>query len=283
VTIAFIFPGQGANVDHAVHDWRAGCGAVRELLDVAGREYQPRLTALCLGIERELGTHGIRPDIVAGHSLGEVAACAATGCIRHENAVGVAAVRGRLMAREAERHPGGMLALAVSDRSVAEAAVANARPHGMVSIAAHNAADQWVVSGEWAALRTIAARMDASPVAVAGPWHTEAMADAVDEYRDVLRRAVTMPLRVPLVCNRAGAIVENAHEIPELLASQLTRPVEWVETMMTLDRFGVTDVITVGPAKALRALVRRGLGSHVCVHAVELPDDVARVAQALGR
>ena len=303
MTIAFVFPGQATNAEDGIHEWRAASQVFRELLDVAdgethgsppprgagagslaGRDtalLQPRVTALCLAIVAELEVRGLRPDIVAGHSLGEVSACSAAGCIDHVTAVRVAAARGRLMAREAVLHPGGMLALTASDRSVANEAVAEAQRHGQVTIAAHNAFDQWVVSGEWAALRSIAARLDAATLPVVGAWHSEAMAGAVEEYREILGRALTMPIRVPLVCNRTGAIVERVEELTDLLALQLTHPVEWVATMGTLSRFGITDIVAVGPAKAIRGLLRRGLDRRIAIHAVESPDDLAGVAGAL--
>jgi [acyl-carrier-protein] S-malonyltransferase len=150
-----------------------------------------------------------------------------------------------------------------------------------VTIAAHNAFDQWVVSGEWAALRSIAARSDATTLPVEGAWHSDAMAGAVDEYREILRRSLTMPMRVPLVSNRTGAIVERVNELPDLLALQLTHPVEWVATMDTLTRFGITNVLAVGPVKAIRGLLRRGLEPRVAIHAVESPDDLSRIVGKL--
>lgn len=301
--VAFVFPGQGATIGASADDWRTESADARMLLDAAEDEaaqgrggpparldalddaasFQPRLTALCLAVHRALVVRGIAPDIVAGHSLGEVAACAAAGCIDPITAVAIAGLRGRLMARQARLHPGGMLALATPDRGTADDLVAHARAHGLASVAAHNAPDQWVVSGEWSALRTIAARMETMPVPVAGPWHTEAMADAVDEYRDALLAAVTMPLRIPIVCNRTGDIVSSAEEIPDVLALQLTRPVMWVEAVATLERSGVTAIVAIGPAKALRSLVRRGLQRQVPIHAAESPSDLDRIAEALAQ
>ena len=303
MTVAFLFPGQGAETARSGPPWLAASPETRRLLEEAARQagvafdrlfaaggqaledtalHQPVLTALCLGIRHELARRGVRPDIVAGHSLGEVAACAAAGCLEPVDAVRLAALRGRLMAREAARYPGGMLAVTTAEPAVADEALAVARAHGLAALAAHNSPEQWVVSGEWDALRAVAARFPATPVPVAGPWHTAAMAGAAEEYRAALRTALRGPLRVPLACNRTGALADAA-ALPDLLADQLTHPVEWVAVMRTLGESGVTDVVVVGPGKALRGLARRNLGADTRLHAAELPDDLGRLAEELAR
>jgi [acyl-carrier-protein] S-malonyltransferase len=302
--VAFVFPGQGTDVARTGPPWLERPGPAHRLLEEAARRVdlpverlfaaggrvlertevlQPVVTALCLGIHHELGARGVRPDLVAGHSLGEVAASAAAGAMGAEDAVTVSAVRGRLMSRAAERHPGGMLALTAAEPAVAEAALAVARTHGLAAFAAHNAPGQWVVAGGWEALRAVAARFPTTPVPVSGPWHTDAMAGAVEGFRDALRDVVQGPLAVPLVCNRTGERVTEAGELPDLLAGQFTRPVEWVKVMATMVCSGVTDAVFVGPAKALRGLARRNLGTAVALHAAELPEDLDPIAEVLAR
>ena len=304
MTVAFLFPGQGADLAGLAGAWRYHGSPVPDLIASAARHagvserellaagaagtartnlHQPALTAVSTGIVLALEEHAVRPDIVAGHSLGEVAACAAAGYMSAGDAVAVAALRVRVMAREAGRHPGGMIALQLVGRATAEAAIRSARAHGHAAIAAHNADDQWVVSGDWATLRAIAAAVPATPLAVAGPWHTEAMAGAVAEYRIALCEAIKAPLRVPLVCNRTGRVVEHADDLPDVLAGQLTRCVHWTDTMTTLAKRGVRHMVAVGAAKTLRALVRRQLGGDVTVVIVETPDDINRAREALAR
>ena len=302
--VAFLFPGQGSEVARVGAPWLERSQASRELLEEAARQVsldvrglfaaggralertevqQPALTALCLGIHAELLARRVRPDIVAGHSLGEVAACAAAGAMGAKEAVALAAVRGRLMAREAARHPGGMLAVTAEGRGVAEAALDLAREHGLAAIAAHNAPEQWVIAGDWPALRAVAARYSTTHVPVAGPWHTEAMAGAVDEFREAARGAVRGTLTAVLVANRTGACVTDARELPDLLAGQFTHPVEWDATMRTISAAGVSDVVVLGPGKALRGLARRGLPAAVRLHAAELPEDLDAIGEALAR
>ncbi len=301
--IAFLFPGQGSDVARVGQEWLERSARARLLLEVAARHVglevaqlfteggrrleptevqQPVMTALSLAIHEELAAAGVRSDLVAGHSLGEVAACAAAGTMDAERAVAVAAARGRLMARESKAHPGGMVALWTDRRETAEEALAVARAHGMAAIAAHNSVEQWVIAGDPAALRAVAQHYASTPLPVGGPWHTDAMAGAAAEFEAVLRQALHGPIRTPVVCNRTGAVVTDAAALPGLLAGQLTHPVEWEATMRTLGAEEVAHIVVVGPGKALRALARRGLGE-VAHYGAERPDDLDPIREALAR
>lgn len=244
---------------------------------------EPAHTALCLGIHEELRRRGVHPDIVAGHSLGEISACSSAGACPAEDAVALAAERGRLMAREAARRPGGMVTLRGVDRETAEAAVALGREVGVANIAARNGPDQWVVSGEWNALRRIATRYAAAPLAVAGAWHSDLLAGAVDEFRAAARRVLSTPLRVPLVSNGSGLEVTAVGALPDLLAGQFIRPVDWARSMDTLIEFGVTDLVTVGPGRALRGLAWFNLKEPRALHGTETMDEMDRAAGVLRR
>ena len=296
---AFVFPGQATAIVGMPSEWSRRSAHVRTLLEEASRLcgvplsrmtsaaaltrtsfFQPVLTALGAGIARELTDRGVLPDLVAGHSLGELAACAAAGAMDAAAAVAVAATRGRLMEREAARRPGGMLALAPCDRAMAEAAVAAGSLKGMTSLAAHNAPDRWVVAGEWAGLQEIESHTTATRLVVAGPWHSPAMADGIDEYRAALGDAVTGRLTVPIVCNGTGQQVDDVTALVELLAGQLTRYVRWADSMASLRSAGVTRVVICGPGKALRGFITVGVPDAE-VHVVEWPDDLSRVESAL--
>ena len=275
--VAFVFPGQGIDVARVVGEWVAFSPRVRELVDVAAAAtgepasrlasgagialrrtecYQPVLTAVAIGaLSEQLARGHRRPDMVAGHSLGEIAACVAAGAIAPEAAVALAATRGRLMARESARHPGGMVAIRAATRAAAEAIAAAARAHGSIVVAAHNAPEDWVLSGDHAALRAIPTGVPHVPLATDGAWHSPAMEGAVDEYREALRGAVTGALKIPIVCNRDGQVTA-AESLVDALAGQLVRPIEWATTMETLAARGVRDLVTIGPAKALRSLDR---------------------------
>jgi len=302
MSLALLFPGQGVDVAAVAGEWHACSTLTRALLDDAARHvgipvaqllhasglalrdtamYQPVLAALSIGALLELTARGVQADVVAGHSLGEIAAVVAAGAMRPDDAVALAATRGRAMSRAAEQSPGGMLALSVRSRVAAEEAVACARVHGRAQIAAHNAPDEWVLSGEWPALRAVPPRFAPVPLHTGGPWHSVAMEEALSEYRAALGDAALGPPRVPFVCNRTGQLVGAGDDLAELLAAQLTHPVEWATTMTTLSAVSTRTVITVGPAKPLRGLTRRNLGRDVRVLGVDSPADLAVLEEAL--
>ncbi len=301
-SLAFLFPGQGMDVAAVAGEWHACSAPARALLEDAARHvgipiagllhgsgqalrdtaaYQPVLTAISVGALLELTTRGVRADVVAGHSLGEVAALVAAGALRPDRAVALAAARGRAMACAASKHPGGMLALSARSRAEAEEAVTHARTRGRVQIAAHNAPDEWVLAGEWSALGTVPPRFAPVRLDTGGPWHSAAMSGAVSAYRTALENAIHGPPRLPFVCNRTGQPVRAEDDLVELLAAQLTHPVEWVTTMASLSAIQTRIVITVGPGKPLRGLARRNLGRDIRVLGVDSPADLAGLAEAL--
>ena len=242
---------------------------------------QPALVAVCLSVTARLLASGLRPEVVAGHSLGEIAAVAAAGGLSTEDAIAVAAARGRLMAREAARRPGGMLALLEATADVAEAAVSLGAPHGVIALAAVNAPDQWVLSGEARALDVVATRFASRRLPVVGAWHCELMAGALPELLSELEARPFRPLSATFVANRAGEPLGEREDLSRSLAEQLVRPVQWVATLTALERMKVTDVVTVGPGRILRGLVRKSLGSRVRVHGTEDDTDLERTVERL--
>jgi malonyl CoA-acyl carrier protein transacylase len=106
------------------------------------------------------------------------------------------------------------------------------------------------------------------------------MAGAAPELRRALSELSVRPARCRIVCNRTGRTADG-DSMPELLAGQLTRPIEWVRTMRTLSAAGVDTFVTLGPGRVLRSLVRRTLGSCVTVLTSESWDDLQRTREAL--
>lgn len=288
-----LFPGQGVDPIDALLAWQPHSAHCVRLLEVAAEDTgvprgkltsrivmartdvcQPVMVALCLGIVRELGERGVRPDIVAGHSLGELAAWAAAGGISDVDAVRIASIRGRLMLREATKHPGAMVAVRSPDEESLARLVAEARREGTIVIAAHNTQEEWVLAGDTAALRVIQSRLYARPLSVGGAWHSPAMAGAADEYRDALRRVPRSPSCAPLVSNCTARVVQDDAHIIDLLVSQLTQPVRWFESMATLASFGVTTAIICGPGKTLGQMARLD-SPPFAVRVLESPADLA--------
>jgi [acyl-carrier-protein] S-malonyltransferase len=299
---AFIFPGQDAPQARLGLDFAAQSATAAALLDLAAEitgidvrralahggpalertsVLQPVIVAVLLGVSRELLRQGTRPAFVAGHSLGELAAWSATGAIAPEAAVAAAATRGRLMEREAHLHPGGMVALSKITEATLHEALACGRTRGRLDLAARNAIDTWVVTGEESALRAVAARFSATRLSASGPWHSPALANAVDELRAALLSIVREPARARLLANRTGRPVEDEAEIPELLAGQLIRPVAWLETLDFLAASEVTDIVVIGPARPHATLARSRLGGRARVWTTETVDEFSFAVEAL--
>jgi malonyl CoA-acyl carrier protein transacylase len=309
-TIAFLFPGQGmegprTGLDLAAHDPPAAellaraaarCGRdLRRALDrgepcLARTEVlQPLLTAVSLGALGVLRREGLRPAFVAGHSLGELAAWAAAGGPEPDGTVDLAAERGRIMAESAARHPGGLLAVFVSEDRL-EDALAAGRRVGPCDLAAHNAPDEWVLSGPREVLAAVAAAYPSRPLTAVGPWHGALMAEALAAWSATLAATRPPTAAGPAAVGEGAcpAFVANAtgdvappDEIPALLAGQLCRPVRWAESLGRLVALGVTDVVTVGPGRVLRSLLTRTVGAALRVHAAERPDELRRTAETL--
>ncbi len=305
---AFLFPGQGVEIAQIGRELYESSNRVRALLEHAssyvdvslfdlfyrgGREFsrtevfQPILTAISLGVYDELYTKGINPAMVAGHSLGEIAAWSAAGCISFQDAVKLAAFRGELMARQTAGISGGMVALVKCNQKTAEMAADVGLPFGLVEIAAYNAPDEWVLSGEEGAIKEILTskklihenNFQCVRLNVSGPWHGSILKGAVKEFREELKKVPCSPLRTSFVCNRYGSFVENHEHIPDLLAEQLIHPVQWSQTHTTLYHSNVSVVVTIGPGKVLRSLIRKNLGTNVKVYTTETMADLNRTME----
>ncbi len=300
-SFAVLAPGQGLELASVAAAWYRASVATRCLLDLAADQlqqpvsrllhssgfalrhtdvYQPVLTALCVGILQEVERRVGEADVALGHSLGELTACVAAGVLSDQAAVLVATQRGRLMAREAEHHPGGMLALRATVQETL-AVIAETSAIGPISIAAFNAQDQHVVSGPHAALLAVPGRYAPMVIATGGAWHGPAMQDAVNEFHAVLRGAQAAPCRGRWIANRTGDLVGMGVDPVPLLSDQLTHPVQWVRSLTSLAATDVRVVVTLGPTKAQRTLARRTLGETLRLIPVELPDDLSGLVEAL--
>lgn len=201
-------------------------------------------------------------DYMAGHSLGEIGALVAAGCIEGRDGLELVALRGRLMHDAGE---GGMLAVLGAD--AAERAPALAAAHGL-SLANDNSPQQVVLSGEREALPRAAAAakelgLRAMELPVTGAFHSPMMAAAVPEFSSALER---VELREPKVPVFSAVSTEPFDDVRRRLAEALTMPVRWRETMLALHERGVERFIEVGPGRVLTGLVKRTLRDVELVH-----------------
>lgn len=295
MSTAFLFPGQGTDIAPVLAEWSAGSAAARARLSEAAAMLdtdldsllarggvalqttavgQPMLTALNLAIEAELRGQGTTADCVAGHSLGEMAAWAASGSIDPRTAVELAVLRGRVMAEAAAAGRGGMLALLDADAAAVDEALDLGSSYGIVELAAHNAPDEWVLTGEIAALDAVARKFASRRLVVDGAWHSRLMAGAEAEFARALSDCPVGPARVPFYCNATGEVVDDPRALAGVLAGQLTRPIRFVGCIRSMHRDGTDQFVVCGPGKTLRTMVRKILGAAVPVRVIASPADL---------
>ncbi|EWC61441.1 Malonyl CoA-acyl carrier protein transacylase [Actinokineospora spheciospongiae] len=245
---------------------------------------QPLIVASTLLAHEELARRVEIPAdvLVAGHSIGEFAAAAIAGVLTPEDAVALAAVRGREMAAACELEPTGMSALV---RGTEEGILARLAELGLVP-ANRNGAGQIVAAGSTAALEKLAAEppegAKAITLKVAGAFHTRYMAPAQDALRAHAATLATPadPTRT-LLSNRDGAVVTDGADVLERLIDQVTNPVRWDLCMATMAERGVTAVVEFPPAGALVGLAKRELKG-TPFFALKTPDTLDAVVELIG-
>jgi [acyl-carrier-protein] S-malonyltransferase len=230
-------------------------GRVLEL----GHVLQPVSLALSLMDAIRLEKQGFVADYIAGHSLGELAVWAFAGAMTLEDAVEIAAVRGRAMGRAARAHAGGMLALTDIDEVGLQRMLAIGRAHGKLDVAAYNAPREVVLTGTLSALQAVAPLCQSKRLNVGGPWHSPLMEEAKPEFAVALEALPIQQLMRPVVSGLDGACLNEASEMHPRLLAQLTEPVCWTAVLATLASLGVKRFVIAGPNWALRYLVRRNL------------------------
>ena len=271
--VAFLFPGQGrvprglpaaSRVGERLLSLAEGKGlSLRERMREGRTELleetsvaQPAILIDSLVKEEELRAAGIRPAIVAGHSLGEYAAAVSAGLLSPEEALAVVMERGRLMAGVR----GGMLAIVKLPLDSVRAICEEIGP--AVAVANVNGPAQVVVSGEADALKRVAAWAEgaggrAIPLRVSGPFHSPLMARAQAGLAPAIEAVRVRPPTVPLVSSVSGRVEDDPDRWKALLLTQITACVRWVDVVEALVAQGATRAIEVGPGDVLTSLGRR--------------------------
>ncbi len=266
---AILFPGQGSQAP----DMRETVARVRpDLLSLAhelvGEDPFPRAEegtnfaqpAIFCASLAGLAALGRPPgDFMAGHSLGELAALVAAGCLSERDGLGLVVLRGRLMQDAGERAgDGGMLALL--GRGAAEHAQSLADAHGL-AVANDNSPQQIVLSGARGALPGAAAAAEelglrSMELPVTGAFHSPMMESAVPEFAAALEEVEVREPGIPVL---SAVTAKPFDDVRRRLAEGLTMPVRWRETMLELRRLGAERFVEVGPGRVLTGLAKRTL------------------------
>lgn len=235
---------------------------------------QPLLTASALATAAlVLGDGAPRPDVLAGHSVGEFPAAALAGVLSADDAVSLVAVRGAAMARAAAATPTGMSAVLGGDATEVLARLTELE----LTPANVNGGGQVVAAGSLDALAALSenppARARVVPLQVAGAFHTSFMSPAVAELAEAAARTTPTDPTVTLLSNADGAPVSTGTEALERLVAQVANPVRWDLCCERLLALGVTGLLELAPGGVLTGLARRTLPG-VATVALKSPADL---------
>ena len=293
--VSFLFAGQGAQKLGMARDLYETFLIVKETFDKAShvlgydlRELidkdldklnqtkytQPAILTTSTAIYRLiLKEIELRPDMVAGLSLGEYSALVASGAIRFEDAVVLVARRGQLMEAAAPAGSGKMVAVLNADRQIIEDACKKASQFGIVSPANYNTPKQIVIGGESIAVNAAVEELKQQgvkrliPLNVSGPFHTALLKPASQKLSDVLDKVHFSVSEIPVIGNTEAQIMKK-DDIKSLLARQVMEPVRFDESIETMKKMGMTQVVEIGPGKVLSGFLKK-IDSSLSVHSVE--------------
>lgn len=251
---------------------------------------QPGILTVSLAAYHVLEQNGVRPDYVAGHSLGEYSALVAAGALKFADAVRLVRKRGQYMQEAVPPGEGAMAAiLGMRPGQVTE--ICRKAGNGKVAPANLNSPEQTVISGAAAAVKSAVEQASAAGakravmLPVSAPFHSELMRPAQERLEKDLRATEFSSLKIPLVTNVDASIITSGAEAREALIRQVTLPVLWEESIRELIEQGATTFVEVGPGRVLSGLLRQIDRS---VHSLNVEDPkslqlaVDRLAQIRG-
>lgn len=204
-----------------------------------------------------------RPDMVAGHSLGEYPALVTAGALTFEDGLRLVRLRGELMHRAGTEQHGTMAAVIGLPDDVVEEVCREASSGGVVQPANFNSPGQLVISGSVTGVhrameiaRTRGAKM-VKELVVSGAFHSPLMESAREGLRAALDSVTISDAQIPVYTNVSAEPVTSAADIRELLYRQLTSPVRWEQSVKNMVRDGASHFVEIGPGKVLQGLVKR--------------------------
>ena len=281
---AYLFPGQGAQFSGMGKDLYDSSPTAKSLFDQADEILGYRITDIMFsGSDEDLKQtkvtqpaiflHSVvtamclddfRPDMVAGHSLGEFSALTAAGALRFEDGLRLVYARAMAMQKACESTPSTMAAIInLPDETIEQICAEISQEGGVVVPANYNSPGQVVISGDVEAIKEACARLKAAgakralPLAVGGAFHSPLMESARVELASAIEQApVNAPL-CPIYQNVDALPHTDPAEIKENLLKQLTAPVRWTQSVMNMIADGMTDFVECGPGTVLTGLVGR--------------------------
>jgi [acyl-carrier-protein] S-malonyltransferase len=278
----YIFPGQGSQFTGMCHDLFIKYDQVKPLFKQAEtilgfdiskimfegtkeeltqtKVTQPAIFIHSMAIIKILG-NSFKPDLVAGHSLGEFSSLVAAGVLNFEDGLRLVSIRAKAMQKSCESTNGTMAAILGLDNSIIEEICSNIE--GTVVAANYNCPGQVVISGEVSAVKNTCEKLSevgarrALILPVGGAFHSELMKDAKDELSKAIKETSFNSPICPIYQNVNGKPEHLVDNIKTNLISQLTSPVKWTQSVNKMIEDGCQDFIEIGPGKVLQGLIKK--------------------------
>jgi [acyl-carrier-protein] S-malonyltransferase len=283
---AYLFPGQGSQFIGMGKDLAEANKSVQQRFDEADSILGYSLTDIMFnGPEEKLKqteftqpaiflhsvalfeSLGIKPDMTAGHSLGEFSAIVAAGAMTFEDGLKLVSLRGQLMQKAGEENPGSMAAIIGMDDEIVEIICDEATTQTFKPVvpANYNSPGQIVISGDPKAVEEAVELAKgrgcrlAKILPVSGAFHSELMQPAYDGLKEKLKDVTFRKPECPVYSNYTAKPTIRPEEIAENVLNQLLNPVRWTQTLKNMHDDGADEFIEVGPGKVLQGLVKRTL------------------------
>lgn len=211
---------------------------------------------------------GVKPDVVAGHSLGEFSALVVSGALSFEDGLRLVAKRAMAMQKCCEQLPGGMAAIIGVDDATVEAVCADV--DGVVIAANYNCPGQLVISGANEAVDAACERLKAAGarralrLPVGGAFHSPLMEAARVELEQAISEVEFHTPACPVYQNVDARPQTDAEVIKQNLIAQLTSPVRWTQIVRNMLADGVTEFTELGPGNVLQGLVKKVSAEALC-------------------
>ena len=289
---AYVFPGQGSQFPGMAKDLYETNPAAKEMLETANEILGFRITDIMFdGTPEDLKAtrvtqpavflhstvlakcyDGFRPDMVAGHSLGEFSALAAAGAMDFEDALKLVSIRAQAMQKACEIKPSTMAAIIALPTEKVEEICSTCS--GVVVPANYNCDGQIVISGEIDAINEACEKMKAAGakraliLQVGGAFHSPLMEPAREELAKAIETTSFKTPVCPVYQNVTAQSSTDPNTIKKNLLAQLTSPVKWTQTVRNMIADGADYFMEIGPGTVLQGLVKKIAGDTVAIEGI---------------